>query len=169
MENASKALMMAAGVLMGMMILSLGVYLYYSLGTYITSNQERMDSNELNKFNTQFIKYINCKSDGTQEFELTIHDVVTVANLAYENNKKYNLISTTEDYGESTLYVTVNAEIKKEDGSIETINHLERNINEKSTEILSNNLETKYLCKNDDIIYSNITGRVCSINFIKIP
>ena len=176
MENASKALMMAAGVLIGMMILSLGVYLYYSLGTYITSNQERMDSNELNKFNTQFIKYINCKSDGTQEFELTIHDVVTVANLAYENNKKYNLTSTTEDYDESTFYVTVNADILElTDTSLSnterTGKHLERNIDKFSDEILANNnsIYNKYMCKPEDIVYSNITGRVCSINFTKIP
>ena len=183
MENASKALMIAAGVLIGMLILSLGVYLYYALGTYITANQETMNTNELNQFNTQFIKYINYFETTTGpidttkiEFELTIHDVVTVANLAYENNKKYEMTSTTENYDESTLYVTVNAEIEQlADTTLSMAErkgtHLERNIKANSSEILANNndIQTKFVCKIDDIKYSSVTGRVCSITFTKVP
>lgn len=175
MENASKALMITAGVLVGMLILSLAVYLYYSLGTYITANQETMNMNELNQFNTQFIKYINYEEnagpiDATKiEFELTIHDVVTVANLAYENNKKYNMTSTSENYDESTLYVTVNAEILKEDRvTLEYRNHLEKSINVEASEILKNNVNEKYVCRISDISYSSVTGRVCSITFKKV-
>lgn len=174
MENASKALMIAAGVLVGMLILSLGVYLYYSLGTYITANQETMNANELSQFNTQFIKYINYQEQTGPidrdkiEFELTIHDVVTAANLAYENNKQYNLTSDTENYDESTLYVTVNAEITKEDGTSQYRQHLEKNINAESAEILKNNINQKYICRISDISYSSVTGRVCSITFKKV-
>ena len=175
MEDASKALLISAGVLIGILILSLGVYLYYSLGTYITVNQETMNKNELNQFNTQFIKYINYEEQtGTIEvskieFELTIHDVVTAANLAYENNRKYNMTSLTENYDESTLYVTVNADIAKEDGTIEYRQHLEKQINVESSDILKNNINQKYICRISDITYSSITGRICSISFTKIP
>ena len=183
MENASKALMIAAGALMGMLILSLAVYLYYSLGTYITANQENMNQNELNQFNTQFIKYINYEETTAGpidvnkiKFELTIHDVVTVANIAYENNKKYNMMSLTETYDESTLYVTVNAEITELTDTTLSMSerkgaHLERNINANSAEILANNnnIQTKFVCKINDIKYSGFTGRVCSITFTKVP
>lgn len=174
MENASKALMIAAGVLVGMLILSLGVYLYYSLGTYITANQETMNKNELSQFNTQFVKYINYKEANGSidknkiEFELTIHDVVTAANIAYENNKKYNLISNTENYDESTLYVTVNADITKEDGTTQYKKNLEQIINTESADILKNNINEKYVCRINDISYSSVTGRVCSITFKKV-
>ena len=173
MEDASKALLISAGVLIGILILSLGVYLYYSLGTYITVNQETMNKNELNQFNTQFIKYINYEeSTGTIEvskieFDLTIHDVVTVANLAYENNRKYNMTSLTENYDESTLYVSVNADIAKEDGTIEYRQHLEKQINVESSDILKNNINQKYICRISDITYSSITGRICSISFTR--
>ena len=177
MEDASKALMIAAGVLIGMLILSLGVYLYYSLGTYITANQETMNTNELNQFNTQFIKYINYEEQtgpidvNKIEFELTIHDVVTVANLAYENNQKYNMTSLTENYDETTLYLTVNADIAKEDGTIEYRQHLEKIINTESADILknNNNINQKYICRTSDISYSSVTGRICSISFTKVP
>ena len=174
MENASKALMISAGVLVGILILSLGVSLYYSLGTYINANQERMNANELSQFNTQFIKYINYQEQTGPidrdkiEFELTIHDVVTAANLAYENNRQYNLTSNTEVYDETTLYVTVNAEITKEDGSSQYRQNLEKTINTESAEILKNNLDEKYICSINDIYYSSVTGRVCSITFKKV-
>lgn len=169
MENATKALMIAAGVLMGMMILSLFVYLYYSLGTYITSNQEKMDSDELNKFNVQFINYINTDETGNIEFDLTIHDVVTAANIAYENNRKYNLTSATETYDESTLYVEVKADIKENDGTEKTAKSLEKDINITSADILKNNLDKKYKCTISDVVFSNVTSRVCKITFEKIP
>ena len=40
MENATKALLMATGVLIGIVILALGVYLYLSIGGYVKTSQE---------------------------------------------------------------------------------------------------------------------------------
>ena len=42
MENATKALMIASGVLIGVMIISLGISLYASLSGYVESSQEDM-------------------------------------------------------------------------------------------------------------------------------
>ncbi len=83
MENATKALLIAAGVLIAMMILSMGVYLYYSIGSYVERSQEQIAQQELDKFNTQFYNY---QSDENEKF--SFQEVVTVANLAYENNIK---------------------------------------------------------------------------------
>lgn len=57
MENATRALLMAAGVLVGMLIISLAVYLYYSLGGYVADRQEVIDANATAKFNEKFLKY----------------------------------------------------------------------------------------------------------------
>ena len=54
MENATKALLMAAGVLIGIVILSLGVYLYGTIGNYVQMSQEEMNNQALIKFNTKF-------------------------------------------------------------------------------------------------------------------
>lgn len=82
MENASKALIMAAGILIGVAILSLAVYLFVSFGSASTKIHEQNDANRINEFNTQFTSYVG-KED------ITIYDVITVANLATENNIKY--------------------------------------------------------------------------------
>lgn len=83
MENASKALLMAAGVLIGMLVLSLMVYLFISFGSTSKELRQQQTQNELNQFNTQFTSYV--------EKANTIYDVVTAANLATKSNLYYEL------------------------------------------------------------------------------
>ncbi len=82
MENASKALLMAAGVLMGMMILSLAVYLFVSFGGTSGQIHENIERNQLSQFNSQFTSY-----EGKEN--VTIHNIVSMANLATQNNQNY--------------------------------------------------------------------------------
>lgn len=82
MENASKALLMAGGVLLGILILSLGVYLFTSFGGTSSQIHDNIEANQIAQFNSQFTKYVGNEN-------VTIHDVVTMANLATENNKYY--------------------------------------------------------------------------------
>ena len=104
MENATKALLIAAGVLIGVLILSVGVTLYTSLGSYIDSYQKEIDERAVQKFNEQFTRYINAESALADiKFTLTIQDIVTVASIAYQNNQKYQL----EKYENDNYYVTV--------------------------------------------------------------
>ena len=84
MENASKALLMAASILIGVVILTLGVYLYTSFSESANNMKKQMEDNQIANFNNQFLLYEG-KTD------LTIYDVYTVANLAIESNKKYEL------------------------------------------------------------------------------
>ena len=82
MENASKALIMAGGVLIGVLILSLMVYLFISFGANSKEIYDRIEDNQLLQFNANFNIY-----EGRNN--LTIHQVVSVASLAKENNEKY--------------------------------------------------------------------------------
>lgn len=82
MENASKALIMAGGVLIGVLILSLMVYLFLSFGANSKEIYDRIEDNQLLQFNANFNVY-----EGRED--LTIHQVVSVASLAKENNEKY--------------------------------------------------------------------------------
>lgn len=155
MENATKALLIAGGVLLGVLIVSLGVYLYYALGGYITGTQERMEANAKHKFNTQFLKYI----DST---ELTIQDVITVANLANQNNMEHGLTAPDEGF---SYYVTVNANLNG--------NGMQRNIEQDVTtdseswlqESVNSGINYIYQCNSADVIYSAETGRIFEINF----
>ena len=87
MENASKALLMAAGVLIGILIMSLAVYLFISFGSTSADIHEKVHINQINNFNSQFTMY-----EGKED--ITIHDVISVAKLAKEINlKNENTIS----------------------------------------------------------------------------
>ena len=185
MENATKALFIAAGVLIGMMILSLGVALYYSLQGYISDTQDTMEQNAISQFNTQFLKYINMQPDSSGtvifdgqryriDFKLRVQDIITAANIAYQNNIEHHLDLSTipdEDYNENNLYVTVNATLYYRDEATgqeksDVITHLERNVDEKASEWLSKyTLEYQYKCYSADIKVSEVTGRVYEITF----
>ena len=138
MENATKALLITAGVLIGVLILSFGTYLYYSLSSYLDENQIQIERNELNKFNVKFTKYVNY-SGNDKQFDLSIHDVVTAANIAYENNRYYNLDSSNAG-NTNTLYVEVKVQL--DGGKI----NLEEELKNKSVEdIINKNVDTKFI------------------------
>ena len=76
MENASKALLMAAGMLIGILILTLIITLFAS-STELSNGYEReKKAEEIQQFNVNFMKYIGKN--------LTIHEVVTICNFAIE-------------------------------------------------------------------------------------
>ncbi len=69
MENASKALLMAAGVLIGIMVLSLAVYLFVTFGSTSAQMHQQKEQDQLNQFNSQFTSY-----EGKED--ITIYDIV---------------------------------------------------------------------------------------------
>lgn len=79
MENASKALLIAGGVLLTILVLSLAAYLFKQMGSNSSEIYAQMRENEINEFNQQFFNY-----DGRND--LNIQDVVTIINLAKDNN-----------------------------------------------------------------------------------
>lgn len=162
METATKALLIAAGVLIGILILTLGVTLFTNLNTYVESANEKIRFSDINKFNTEFINFINTSSEsGEEEFKLTIQDVVTVANFAYDSNCYYNpeVYTTNPDEvgNPETMYVEVFL-----NGSA-----IEENIKERAPELLRNNLMNEYKCTDTDVKFSETTGRVYQIYFWK--
>lgn len=82
MENASKALIMAAGILIGVIIITIGVYVFINFGDTSKEIQKQIDARVLAEFNNNFTKY-----EGSNE--ITIHDILSLANFAKENNKNF--------------------------------------------------------------------------------
>ena len=152
MENASKALLMAAGVLMGVVILSLAAYLFVTFSSSAEDVKSEIANNQLNKFNSQFLAY-------EQREDLTVYDILTAVNLAENNNKYYQL-----EPGD-TNYITV-----KVDNSVVNSTDIEKKIKpeslEKEGEMKEDNLGGKslknYRC---NVLLSDITGRVNAVNF----
>lgn len=79
MENATNGLIMAGSMLIAIIVLSLFVYLFSSMGGIAKNFQENIDQNEVLKFNEPFEKYVGKEN-------LTPHDVMTVYNLAEQVN-----------------------------------------------------------------------------------
>ena len=98
MENASKALLMAAGVLIGLMIISLGVYLFANFGGTSSQIHDNIENNQIAQFNSQFTSYVGKEN-------VTIHDVVSIAKLATQNNQYYELPKQTATGNNN--YITV--------------------------------------------------------------
>lgn len=182
MENASKALIMAAGVLIGIMILSLAVYLFATFGSTSAELHKQKETDQLNQFNSQFTSY-----EGKED--ITIYDVITVANLATENNKYYEfdtrptmpikdeasdnyiwvgLSSRTYyngwnkqlAYGKEVSSNTINQEYNK------VINNDLKQIGTNQEYFANYGIDTNYLFRYTCKTYiSSITGRVYKVTF----
>ena len=152
MENAVKALYMAAGVLIGIMILSLAVVLFSSLQGYMEETNKQIMFNEVTRFNAKYTKYVDT--------ELTIQDIITVAGEAYENNKSYNIDPNAWNESSNSLYIAI---------YLENNGRIDQKMGENSEmiELLGNNNASvqKYKCANSDVEYSENTGKIFKMTF----
>ena len=92
MENASKALLIAGGVLVLLLILSVGVFLYSEFSNQTEEYKEIITTTEIRKFNSNFDVYIGRTNISAQE-------VATVVNLS----NKYNGQVSIEIYNKGNL------------------------------------------------------------------
>lgn len=88
MENASKALLMAGGVLIAIIILSLIVYMGTTTSRLAKTQDEKTLAEQTEAFNKEYEAYDKKKMYGT--------DVITVVNKAIEYNQ--SLGTDSEDY-----------------------------------------------------------------------
>ena len=148
MENASKALIMAAEVLIGVIILSIGVALFTIFSNYSHDTAMQIEEAQITEFNNNYLKY--------EDKDVTVHDIVSIGNLARQNNINYEVEDQTQ-YNENTAYIQVQvADIKKP---------IEKMTEEEKSEFIKKNsfkdenaseLETKYyICTK--ILISDVT------------
>lgn len=165
MENASKALIMAASVLIGILIVSLAVYLFASFATTSAEINKKNEKEQIDQFNSQFSSYVG-KSN------ITIHDVVSIANLATENNRYYEFTKkSTATSGNNDYYISVG--LKKKSNSMQYIeggiNNIPNYNNLINTDL--NSIQTgsedlpEYNCQ---VQISPITQRVFLVTFIEL-
>lgn len=91
MENASKALLMSASILIGVIIISIAVYLFTAFGGTSKEIQQQVDARVIEEFNNNFLKYqgnIRC----------TIHDIVNLAKFAQKTNEQMDINSSNDFY-----------------------------------------------------------------------
>ena len=170
MENASKAIFLAAGMLIAIIIISIGVYLFAAFGGTSKNIQEQIDGRVLAEFNNNFEKYYGKKC--------TIHDIISLVSFAKKNNQDLELTDTDIN---SPYYVSIY--IANLSGSSYNNKNLTlSNFNENNYIDLLNNYSVKYITNDEGktfgetqyftctgIQYSTIDNekRVKTVNFRK--
>ena len=156
MENASKALIMAGEILIGIMIVSIAVYLFNMMGEYSRNTNKTIEDSQIAQFNSQFLKYYGSITDNngnTEPIKCTIHDIVSLANLANKNNEEYELNETDD------LYITIKIknEVINDKDMVELI---------KDNSLDSTNNVKYFKCEECNI--NQNTGRVKYMKFVEI-
>lgn len=185
MENASKALIMAGSVLIGVLILTLFVYLFRTMGEYAASAERDRAQTQIEMFNANFTKFVGetvyedeFGNEETVAKTCTMHDVVTVANFAKQTNQALGY-ETEQDYSDGSSYIQVEFFV-----SGHRREHLESTIEDEYKELLRNQdlnyieirdpitneiirYETrKYTC---ELTFSSESGRVIYVKFVEHP
>lgn len=75
MENASNALLIAGAILIAMLILATGIYLFATSSGLGDTYERTMETTEIQKFNANFTKF-----EGRAD--ITIQEIVSLANFA---------------------------------------------------------------------------------------
>ncbi len=148
MENASKALIMAGGILIAILVMSLFVYLIVSFGATSDKIHDQNAQTQITEFNAQFTKYQG-------RTNITIYDVVSVANLAIDYNENNN--TKIEVYLNNNPLTSNSNVLKKLESQVQS---LVGDVDETNIKL------TNYKVKKDGIEYDE-NGKVKKITFSK--
>ena len=110
MENAVKALIMVAGLIIGVLVIGLLVYLFRIGGNVASNYEQSMSEGEIASFNAKFEKYITKLNTNPEansganngynnlfiQQSNSIHDIVSVINLAYDTNAQLKSSNSTD-------------------------------------------------------------------------
>ena len=124
MENASKALIIAGAILLAILIIGLGIFIYRQAAN--TVSDTGMDKLAIQQFNGQFENYIKDNVSGS-----TVRALKTIID---RNNSTDASKAITINYGEGVSATTINSadkydiSVKKLDGSDGYENGLIKNI-----------------------------------------
>ena len=84
MENASKALIIAGSVLIGIIVISIFVYVFHSTADFASSYETTVSVANVNKFNNRFEKY-------TGRQDITLYEIISLVNFAKDFNTRNDL------------------------------------------------------------------------------
>lgn len=90
MENASKALLIAGGILLAVLVLSLLGLLLSNISSNQLAQEKRLEEEQLQEFNQQWEAYNKKALFGA--------DIITVVNKAIQNNKAVETTNTNNKY-----------------------------------------------------------------------
>lgn len=101
MENASKALLMAGGILISLIIIGALLLMFNQLGTFQKSQTSSEKDSQLATFNQDFARYAD-------ETSLKGVDIISLANKVVDYNKKSGITNSVNYDQKITLNVDLN-------------------------------------------------------------
>ena len=102
MENASEALLIAGGILLGILTITLLVYMFGNLSNMESADMARVEQERLNAWNAEWEAYNKRLLYGTE--------VLTVINKAEQNNHEYEC---SEEYYVTYKILQGNTQVDK--------------------------------------------------------
>ena len=120
MENASKALLLAGGVLIAILLLSLLTYAWGLFSKYQSSNEELKNIENVAKFNEQFAQY--------NRDDLKGYEIITLLNKVIDYNERYSIsdsVNKTDTYSPIVMKVDMN---KDGETPLQAENYLKMNL-----------------------------------------
>lgn len=151
MENASKALLMAAGILIAVILISLLVATYNGISLFQKQQVAQEDVEKIEQFNSFYTKYAGKYVYGTE--------VITVINQTVNNNYEVDVeVTMINEYvygiGKTTLKIKTESNMITDGSSMEM----------KTIDLNSSDLRNRaFQCT--EIKYDSKTGKVNSIKF----
>ena len=100
MENASKALIMAGGILIALLVIGALLLMFNKLSDYQKSNSDLVETEQLAKFNEQFTQYNRDDLEGV--------DLISLANKVVDYNRKSGGIGEIKYSQKLTLTININ-------------------------------------------------------------
>lgn len=90
MENASKALLIAGGVLLMILVMTFAIYMFNRIGGQTSEFYSKIEQSDIDEFNQNFLKYEReyKDSEDIQKNAPRIQDVVSIINFAKNNNSR---------------------------------------------------------------------------------
>ena len=146
MENASKAMLISGGVLVAMLVLAIGVYLFANYSNIALSYEQKIETIEIQKFNANFIKFEGRKN-------ITIHEIVTLANFAKQYEKQTGTHIKLDIQGKTNDLINWLNDFTTEEENKKIIE-----------ELIKKYVDTEFELR--DLKYDN-SGKVKSIYFIR--
>ena len=166
MENASKALIIAGEVLIGVLILSLASFVITQFGSFSRNLNNQMSETEIRSFNVNFTNF-------SGRANISMQEVATIINYAKKNNAEYE-VGRNDPYFVDVIIddTSVVEDININEFLDTTKNNTYYSCNVQISNINTTNNENEIRVNrrmtDGDIVYNESTRRVCSITFHSI-
>lgn len=161
MENASKALLMAGGILIALLILGALIMMFTSLQDYQNTNDAQTKNSPIAQFNNQFEPYNkdgkNDKGEKDEKNTLTLMELKSVYNKIESNNAQHPEYKIEHNINEALL--KNKAGLSNDDYNKFLTPNGFRTIDDAKKQNL------KFKCLSDKIEYKNLDNRISKMYF----